>query len=97
MRPLTARSLLVFTLLTCTTPALAFDQREPLTIRPLIPDMVPNDGIVDGGTYGNPYVVQDQQGTVQYEIRPQLPDIVPNDSLLDAGSFSNPWVADPVE
>lgn len=95
MRPLTTRTLLVFALLT--SPAFAFDQPGTLTIRPQIPDMVPGDGVLDAGTYANPIVIQDQQGTTRYEVRPQIPDMVPNDSVLDAGSFSNPFVAEPVE
>lgn len=90
--------------LMCATSTVAFDEQpQPLssqrgryTLQPQIPDLVPNDGIMDGGSYVNPYILEGSDGS-RYEVMPQLPDIFPHDGMLDAGSFSNPWVIEPVE
>jgi len=68
-----------------------FPQRGGYEIHSQLPDLYPNDGILDGGTATNPYVLEAPSGQ-QYEMQPRLPDMFPNDGMLDAGSVTNPWV-----
>jgi hypothetical protein len=59
-------------------------------IVPQYHDITPNDGLMDAGSYSNPYVVK-QNGNTIGTVRPRFHDITPNDGLMDAGSFSNPY------
>lgn len=71
-------------------PTTAFPQKRS-TIQPRIPDLVPGDGIADGGSLSNPYILEGRDGT-SYKIKPSIPDIFPHDGVLDAGTVANPWV-----
>lgn len=66
-----------------------------LTIRPQFPDVVPNDGIGDQGTFGNPYIIQDQLGRPVGKLQPKFPDVVPHDGIGDPGSYGNPYIFHP--
>lgn len=94
--------LLILSLIQSGEVAFAFDSSQlvpPLehaTLQPQLPDLYPHDGIVDGGSVGNPLILQTPNGA-RYEVRPQLPDIFPNDGMLDAGSSTNPWVIAPAK
>lgn len=72
-------------------PALAGEQ---WTIQPRYPDIYPNDGIGDAGSYTNPYELQDSYGRTRGIMRSRYPDIKPNDGIGDAGSYANPYEID---
>ena len=82
-------ALLVFTTVVS---AQYYGQRtETITVQPKYPDLVPNDGLMDAGTWANPMTVQsDRRGAPSYEVGPKYPDLVPNDGLMDAGTWANP-------
>ena len=61
------------------------------TIRPRFPDFIPNDGIMEKGSFFNPYEIRDQRGQVRGIIRPRYPDLIPNDGSLDSGGWTNPY------
>jgi len=70
--------------------ALAGEQWE---IRPKYPDVNPNDGIMDPGSYFNPYIIiPDNPYEPREEIRPKYPDVNPNDGIMDPGSYFNPYI-----
>lgn len=96
--------LLALTLLTWSTPAIAFDFTTPppvhhshgLEMQSLFPDVFPNDGVLDAGTIANPLFLEGRNGA-RYEIKPEWPDVFPNDGVLDAGSLANPWEVEPMD
>lgn len=61
------------------------------TVEPRYPDIFPNDGIMDQGTWINPYELRDQSGRTRGTIQPRYPDVFPNDGVFDAGSYANPY------
>ena len=67
---------------------------EEWTITPKYFDVTPNDGIMDRGTWSNPYVLQPPPGSSfrPLTIRPRYFDVTPNDGIMDPGTSSNPWV-----
>lgn len=65
------------------------------TIQPMYPDVVPGDGIMDRGSFFNPYVVKDPSGQQRAIIQPRYPDLNPNDGFMDPGTWSNPYVIKP--
>lgn len=91
--------------LTLTSTTFAFDvpalqlpsgPREHYTIQPQVPDIVPGDGILDSGSWANPFILKGADGS-RYEIKPEVYDLFPNDGILDGGSFSNPWTIKPTD
>jgi hypothetical protein len=73
---------------------LAYGQ-DKWTVEPMYPDLVPNDGFLDKGTWQNPYVIRDFLGNTKGTIKPLYPDLHPNDGFLDSGTVFNPWVIEP--
>jgi len=61
------------------------------TITPKYYDITPNDGMMDAGSYANPYVVKDDMGQVTATVKPRYFDITPNDGLMDEGTYANPY------
>jgi len=70
----------------------AFAFAAEYIIEPRYPDLKPNDGFMDSGTWQNPYVVKDRYGREKAVIRPRFPDFNPNDNFMDPGTPFNPWV-----
>ena len=64
---------------------------ETITIQPKYPDLKPNDGIFDAGTWANPMTIKsDNPSAPTYEVGPKYPDLKPNDGIFDSGTWANP-------
>jgi len=59
-------------------------------ITPQYHDINPNDGLMDAGSYSNPYVIKNGYETIG-KIKPRYHDITPNDGLMDGGTIYNPY------
>jgi hypothetical protein len=66
--------------------ALAGDRFE---IRPRIFDLNPRDGLLDPGSFANPYELHGPRGRLG-EIRPRVFDLNLRDGFMDPRSFTNP-------
>jgi len=71
--------------------AQTFGQAKEFTVETSFPDLTPNDGIFDAGTFINPYVIKNKSGHEIGTMEADFPDPMPNDGVLDAGSFTNPY------
>ena len=69
-------------------PASAMDR---WTIQPRYPDIYPNNGIMDAGSYINPYEVRDPAGQALGTMRSRYPDVEPNNGIMDRGTWQNPY------
>ncbi len=61
-----------------------------IIITPQYHDITPNDGLMDNGSYSNPYVIKRGYETIGI-IKPRYHDIAPNDGLMDSGTIYNPY------
>lgn len=64
-----------------------------IIVRPMVPDLYPNDNLFAPGSYENPYILTDSNtGQEIGRMSPMVPDLDSTDNFMTPGSYSNPWV-----